>query len=133
MRILVTGSRDWPDHIEVYRQLNAICSMHDLNFPPDEYSNTMPDPRKITVVHGHCPTGADYFADQWCFSNFLEPERHPADWAKYGKRAGFIRNKEMVYSGVDHCIAFIKDNSKGASMTARLAEQLGIPVTKVIL
>lgn len=130
MRVLVTGSRDWGDWREVYRALSKVCEEHDLNLIPDEHGNTMPDPRKITVVHGNCPTGADMWADQWCISNFFTAERHPADWQEYGKRAGFVRNAEMVKSGIDLCLAFIKGESKGASMTARLAEEAGIPTVR---
>jgi hypothetical protein len=130
MRILVTGSRDWDDHLSVYRQLIALCDEHGLNYPPDEYGNTMPDPSKVTIVHGHCPTGADHWADQWCIGNLLEAERHPADWNRYGKSAGFRRNAEMVDLGADVCLAFIKNGSRGASHTVDLAGKAGIPVRR---
>ena len=126
MRILVTGSRDWGDRLSVYRVLNDICGTYGLNYPPDEYGNTMPDPAKITVVHGDCPTGADHFADQWCLGNFLDPERHPAEWRRYGKRAGFLRNEEMARLGADLCIAFQKNNSKGTQHMIDLAEKYSI-------
>jgi len=127
VRILVTGSRAWDDWQAVYRALNELCDTHGLNYPPDEYGNTMPDPSRVTVVHGACPKGADHWADQWCVGNFLTAERHPADWDRYGKRAGFVRNAEMVRLGADVCLAFIKDYSKGATMTRTLARDAGIP------
>jgi hypothetical protein len=132
VRVLVTGSRDWQDRLAVYRALNEVCNEHGLNYPPDEHGNTMPDPEKITVVHGACPTGADLWADEWCISNFFEAERYHAEWNRFGKRAGFLRNAQMVEDGADLCLAFIKNESKGASMTARLAEQAGIKTVRFV-
>lgn len=129
-RILVTGSRDWPDRLAVYRALDSLCDERGLNYPPDEYGNTMPDAQRIVVVHGDCPTGADRDADQWCLSNHFTAETYPANWVLYGKRAGFVRNAEMVALGADICLAFIKDGSKGATMTADLAERAGIAVRR---
>lgn len=115
MRILVTGSRTWDDSEAIDTAIqNAIGNKWGPH----------------TVVHGACPTGADEMADGWARYRGLEVERHPADWNQHGKRAGFIRNAEMVALGADVCLAFIKDNSKGASMTARLAEEAGIPVRR---
>lgn len=143
MRILVTGSRDWDDYPTIYRELWRVCDEFDLNHVPDEDGNTMPDPRKVTVVHGDCPTGADHWADEWCIGNFFEAECHPADWGRHDggcpdwhwglpkcKRAGFRRNADMVALGADLCLAFIKDASKGATMTVGLAEAAGIPVRR---
>lgn len=128
MRILVTGSRAWDDYRTVMATLDQVADEFDLCYEPDEYGNTLPDPSKMTVVHGACPTGADHWADQWAVSNcdmrLVEP--HPAEWEKYGKAAGFRRNAEMVALGADLCLAFIKYASKGATHTATLAEKAGI-------
>lgn len=113
MRILVTGSRDWTDRAFMWDVLNKVS------------------PVNAVIIHGACPTGADKAADEWvaCQPD-ITVERYPADWEKYGKRAGFIRNSEMVNLGADICLAFIKDDSRGASMTALLAERAGIVVRR---
>lgn len=135
MRVLITGSRE-PNRyktsyqLEVYRALYLVCEEFDLFYPPDEYGNTMPDPAKITVIQGGCPTGADFYADQWCLHNFFTSEVHHAKWSEFGRRAGPIRNQHMVDLGADLCLAFIKDGSRGASMTAAMAEKAMIPTRR---
>lgn len=114
MRILVTGSRDWEDSAAIDTAIQGVIGNQ---WGPH------------TVVHGDCPTGADRQADHWARYRGLEVETHPADWS-IGKRAGFVRNAEMVALGADVCLAFIKADSKGASMTARLAEEAGIPTRR---
>lgn len=112
-RILVTGSRRWDDLPRLAFFLGeaiGVLSMKD----------------EIVVVHGHCPTGADAMADALCRRYDIPVERHPADWPQYGRRAGFIRNDEMVKAGADVCLAFIRDRSRGATMCADLAERARI-------
>lgn len=84
----------------------------------------------FTLVSGNCPTGADRMGEEAAADLGLSVELHPADWNLHGKRAGFVRNAEMVNSGIDLCIAFCKDESRGASMTIKLAKDKGIK-TKV--
>jgi hypothetical protein len=121
MRILITGSRDWTDTGYLWTRLHRV--MEDN-----------PDEQEFTYVHGGA-RGADMLVEKWV--EFIQPwaehvdrvittEVHPAEWRTYGKRAGFVRNREMVEAGADLCLAFIKDESKGATMTANMAEKNGI-------
>ena len=115
-RILVTGSRDWTD----FELINAKLARAwwDLGC------------NALILVSGHCRTGADAMAEASWTANGLTVEAHPADWKTLGKRAGFVRNAEMVALGADVCLAFIKNGSKGATHTAELAEKAGIPVRR---
>jgi len=112
VRVLVTGSRDWESHYAISYALNYIEVEHRGE--------------SHTLVSGACPTGADFIAELVAKDLGWEVERHPADWKSLGKKAGFVRNAEMVDLGADICVAFIKDQSKGATMTADLAEKKGI-------
>lgn len=124
MRILVTGSRDWDQRETIISAISAAY-LEDWDDAPEDVS--------MTLVHGACPTGADAIADEFASlgadvaPNHWTVERHPADWETHGKRAGFLRNKEMVDLGADICLAFIKNHSKGATMTLDLAKKAGIP------
>jgi hypothetical protein len=112
-RLLVTGSRTWSDEQMIRQVLCTALSQWDSN-------------EIVVLISGACPTGADAICEKIWSEGERPVERHPAEWKKFGKRAGFIRNRDMVASGADLCLAFIKDESKGATMTANLAEDSGI-------
>lgn len=114
-RILITGSRTWTDRAVIVQALK-------------EAYESLPGP--VILVSGACPSGADAICEDIWKRQGLPIERHPAKWNVHGKRAGFIRNAEMVNTTPDICLAFIKDESRGASMTASLAEQSGIPTRR---
>jgi len=97
-RILVTGSRDWPDFRVVYDALNKHVREGDV------------------VVHG-ASGNADMMARRWCVLTGTEQEQHPCNkeceihgrahmWKTLGKAAGPMRNQAMVLSGIDLCLAF---------------------------
>jgi len=122
-RVLVTGSREWDDDpLLCMRLAMAVqepgCGVRSSN---------------VVIVHGACPRGADKTADVWAHNHGIRTEPHPADWAGYGKQAGFIRNAEMVSLGADLFLAFYKQGAgnRGTDHCARLAENAGIPVRRI--
>lgn len=122
MRILITGSRDWEDTTMIEKELVWAEFWVD----PDDKSD-----QPTVLVSGACPTGADIMCEDFATDRGWTVERHPADWSLHGKKAGFVRNAEMVNLGADICVAFIKNRSKGAMMTADLAQKAGIPTERI--
>ena len=135
LRILLTGSRDWND-AERIRTAFQDATRDEL-FMGD-----------VTVVHG-AARGADTLAGLIAERFGMRVEEHPANWdscgpdcnrkhmryragVPYCPRSGFVRNAEMVKLGADICLAFIKNQSKGAVMCAKLAEDAGIPVVRYV-
>lgn len=116
MRVLVTGSRNWADFELVRSELESLMDPYD----------------PMVVVHGACPTGADAHADLWARQHAFINERHPAEWKKYGRAAGPIRNMQMVALGADEVLAFIRDSSKGATHCADAAEEAGLYVRRFL-
>lgn len=116
MRILVTGSRDYPWWNDVNHALLHACA----------------GATNITIVHGACPKGADMWADKFVAYQGVRCERYPAEWSRYRNRAGPIRNRKMVELGADLCLAFIHNDSKGATHCANLAEEAGIKVWRTL-
>lgn len=114
-RLMITGSRDWDDKSTVDRALF-------------NYWYTSGRANDILLIEGGA-RGADNLARVCWEAAGLHTEQYPADWATYGKRAGIIRNLQMLDAGPEHVLAFIKNNSRGASHAAAEAERRGIPVT----
>jgi hypothetical protein len=82
----------------------------------------------FTVIHGDA-VGADRVAGYIARKVLgLPVEVFPADWNRYGRRAGYLRNVEMADQKPDCVVAFMKDDSKGTSMMLKIAEDRGLDV-----
>ena len=108
-RYLVCGGRDFTDW-EFMREKLRVLLKTDWMF---------------ILVHGDA-MGADRLAAGWAEACGLIVEAYPADWDTYGKKAGPIRNQEMLDSGIDGVVAFA--GGYGTADMVHRAEQAGIPV-----
>lgn len=108
-RVLVTGSRDWIDTKMIHDALDNIVIHYEGPF---------------TLIHGACPSGADKIASDYATELKWTIVAELPDWKKFGKSAGPIRNRKMVF---DHkpnvALAFSLNGSRGtASCVAMLRE-----------
>jgi hypothetical protein len=110
MRVLVCGGRNYSDEAAIRAELSR--------FPPG-----------TTIVHGGA-TGADSLAGIAAAELWLFVEVHPAYWDKYGRRAGPIRNQEMLDSGIDLVIAF--PGGRGTADMVHRARKAGVKVKEVV-
>lgn len=108
MKVLVTGSRSYPEPQDVFDVLASLSP--------------------TVVIHGGCPTGADAFAERWCQDTGIPQDVHPADWQNYGRKAGYLRNVQMIAEEPDLVVAFFYGESRGTQMTVDLALAAGLTV-----
>ena len=116
MRVIVCGTREADCDELVYSELTALWE--------GLFAGEI-----LTVVHGACPNSADEYAEAFARSPErpnVQHEPHPADWDRYGKRAGFIRNKHMASLGGDRCLAFWDGTSTGTLDMIRCAAKAKI-------
>lgn len=61
-------------------------------------------PNGFAIVYG-----ADTLAHEWAVANGIQTCVHPAQWKTHGKRAGPIRNQEMLdyHPEIDLCVALV--------------------------
>ncbi len=109
-RVIVCGGRHYNDAANVAEILARYLRAGD------------------TLVVGDA-TGADELAREWAKKHGFKPEVHRANWRKYGKAAGPIRNGEMVARGADLLIAF--PGERGTANCVEQAHKHGIPTLAV--
>lgn len=74
--------------------------------------------------------GADTLGEKWAIENNCDVLYFPANWDKYGKSAGVIRNEEMAKNG-NILIAFWDKKSKGTLNMINVAKKYKLP-TKIV-
>lgn len=105
MRIGVIGSRGFNDYELVCKELNPLINEVEM------------------IVSGGAK-GADTLGEKWANENNIQTLIFKPDWNRWGKRAGFIRNTDIVANS-DYVIAFWDGASPGTLSSIKLCEKSG--------
>lgn len=92
----------------------------------DRIINTFFYNEKITILSGKA-RGADLLGERYAKLKKYEIEEYPADWERFGKSAGYIRNEQMALNG-DVLIAFWDMKSKGTQHMINLAKKHNLKI-----
>ena len=106
-KVAIVGSRAWQDHDMV----------RDYVYSLDEDD---------TVVSGGAK-GVDSWAQIYAEERGLKTLIFPADWDTHGKKAGHLRNHDIV-ENCDRLVAFWSDGSTGTANSISRARKAGRPV-----
>lgn len=91
MRLLVTGSREWVDRELMERVLLKLTAGAD----------------HVCIVHG-AARGADRLSSVVARAHEWSVIAVPADWDRYGRSAGFVRNRFMLEQYAPDLVAAFK-------------------------
>lgn len=116
-RVIIAGSRKYDDYDTLKKKCNHILSQK------------LDDKDVRFIILSGCATGADTLGERYANEYGLSIERYPADWSKYGRSAGPIRNEEMAASA-DALIAFPKEgeDNKGTRSMISIARKKGLQI-----
>lgn len=115
-KVVIAGSRGFSN----YKLLKETC---------DKYLREKKKTHNVVVISGHA-RGADLLGEKYASDEDLDLEIYPADWKKYGKTAGFMRNEQMA-NIADAVIAFWNGESHGTKHMIDIAEEKGLNVKVV--
>lgn len=118
-RIIICGGRHFKDYDRLESTMNEVMS------------KIAPWRDVIEIVSGHCE-GADQLGELYAKNHNLPCKVFPAQWKKFGKAAGPIRNSEMVKYASEAempvVVAFRSPRTKGTNDTVKKATKQGFKV-----
>lgn len=108
MRTIIAGSRSVVDLSMVARAMERV-------------------PFKPSVVLCGCARGADTLGRYWAMIHGIPVEYFPADWDKWGRSAGAIRNSEMSRNA-EAVVAIWDGRSPGTKILLDMVRLRDMPV-----
>lgn len=108
MKTIIAGSRDYSNVASIYSVLDTLLLV-----------------RPITEVVSGTARGPDSIGAMWAIKQGIPVAYFPADWNKYGRGAGHIRNADMA-KYADAAIIFWNGISAGTANMINLARKHGL-------
>lgn len=118
-KIIICGGRNFDNYYYLTYAVDDVLSELGLDY--DE----------VEIVSGNC-SGADQLGERYADEHDIPCNIFPADWEKYGRAAGPIRNSAML-DYAKNCeipivIAFVSPKSKGTLDTVNKAKKQGFKI-----
>ncbi len=95
MKVIVAGSREFENYEMLKNKLDKL----------------LVNQKEIQIVSGGC-RGADKLGERYAKEKGYSLKIFKANWDKYGKKAGPLRNRKMA-EYANGLVAFYKEGSKG--------------------
>ena len=116
MHLAIIGSRSFSD----YNRLSGIVKSWFYN------GGASGDQCEISSIISGGATGVDSLAARFAKEENIHLVEHLPDWERFGKRAGFIRNEDIIKNC--SCVLAIWDGiSKGTGNSLSIAKRLKKP------
>ncbi len=112
-RIVVAGCRNYNNYSEAAEYIDFCIKNIKKEFT-------------LVFLSGGCK-GADLLGEIYAKKNNYKIEKYSAEWKKYGKKAGPIRNRKMAEM-CDYVICFWDFKSKGTRSMIEFAKEFGKPI-----
>lgn len=110
MKVIIAGGRDFNDYKLLFEKCEIILSKQ----------------KDVEIVSGTA-RGADELGEKYAKEKSFKIKHFPADWEKYKKGAGYIRNKQMA-EYADYLISFWDGKSKGTKHMIDLAKEYNLSI-----
>jgi len=114
IKLAIVGSRTFDDYSLLENKIKEEYGDFDIEL----------------IVSGGAK-GADTLGARFAEENDIPLVEFKPDWKKYGRKAGFLRNVDII-NECTHCIAFWDGDSHGTKHDIDLCEKQGKPCRVVI-
>ena len=112
-RVIIAGTREFQDYNLLRQTMDRLLA----NIQKGE---------EIVVVCGMA-RGADSLGKRYAQERGYAVKEFPAEWDRFGKAAGFIRNEEMAQNA-DALVAFWDGQSRGTKNMIDLAQRYQLKI-----
>jgi len=117
MNLIIAGGRNFTDYGLLEKEVLLFLKSHKKKN------------EKVSIISGRAK-GADTLGERFADKYGIEKILKPANWEKYGKAAGHIRNSEMAEIST-HCIVFWNGSSFGSKNMIETATKKGLKLKVV--
>jgi len=117
MRVCICGDRNYTCIENIEKEILLLKEKYNDN---------------LLIITGKCQ-GVDNLAERVSIKHNIKHIEYPADWKKYGKAAGPIRNKQMIQEGKPELVIAFHNNIKHSKGTKNMVNQCLAENIEVIL